>query len=237
MAEPARATLVIHWVARSAEEIILAYNPTELSFDKGVQLAEITIPGLDSPLQQYVRGQAEKLSLELFFDTTDNGMAAGARSVTEDTDKVYALTRIEPTGHAPPQVSFVWGQTVPGRYLPRASGNHRRESFRGLVENVKHRFTLFSPDGVPLRAIITLSIREFVPLHEQLARANKSSPDKTHAHVLRERETLSHVAASYYLRPQLWRPIAADNAIDDPRRLAPGRVLQVPAVRPDGSSP
>jgi hypothetical protein len=230
MAEPARATLVIHWTGRGDEEVVLAYNPTELSFDKGVQLAEITIPGLDSPLQQFVRGQAEKLSLELFFDSTDDGMSTGARSVTEDTDKIYALTRIEPASHAPPQVSFVWGKSVPGRFLPSASGNHRRESFRGLVENVKQRFTLFSPEGVPLRATVTLSIREFVPLHEQLTRANKQSPDKTHAHVLRERETLAHVAAGYYLRPQLWRPIATDNAIDDPRRLSPGGLLRVPAL-------
>ncbi|NVD97968.1 peptidoglycan-binding protein [Massilia sp. BJB1822] len=230
MAEPARATLVIHWTGRSDEAIALAYNPAELSFDKGVQLAEITIPGLDSPLQQFVRGQAEKLSLELFFDSTDDGMASGARSVTEDTDKIYALTRIEPSSHAPPQVSFIWGKAVPGRYLPAASGNHRRESFRGVVESVKQRFTLFSPEGVPLRATVTLSIREFVPLHEQLARANKQSPDKTHAHVLRERETLAHVAASYYLRAQRWRPIASENAIDDARRLAPGRLLRVPAL-------
>lgn len=230
MAEPARAKLMIQWAGRSEEEISLAYNPTELSFDKGVQLAEITIPGLDSPLQQFVRGQAEKLSLELFFDTTDDGMGAGARSVTEETDKVYALTRIEPSSHAPPLVRFVWGQAVPGRYLPQASGNHRRESFRGLVENVKQRFTLFSPEGVPLRATVTLTIREFVPLHEQLTRANKRSPDKTHAHVLRERETLANVAAESYLRPQQWRPIADENGIDDPRRLAPGRLLRVPAL-------
>lgn len=237
MTEPAHAKLVVHWVGRGDEEIALAYNPTELSFDKGVQLAEITIPGLDSPLQQFVRGQAEKLSLELFFDTTDDGMGAGARSVTEETDKVYALTRIEPTGHAPPLVSFVWGKAVPGRYLPAAAGNQRRESFRGLVENVKQRLTLFSPQGVPLRAIVTLTIREFVPLHEQLPHANKSSPDKTHAHVLRERESLSHVAATYYLRPQSWRPIATDNGIDDPRRLRPGRLLRVPALVADRRTP
>ena len=58
--------------------IEVQYNPTELSWDKGAQLAEITIPGLDAPLQQFVRGQAEKLTLELFFDTTDHGMGKGA---------------------------------------------------------------------------------------------------------------------------------------------------------------
>ncbi len=230
MAQPMQAKLVVHWLGQGDQEVALTYNPTEISFDKQVQLAEIAIPGLNTPLQQYVRGQAEKLTVELFFDTTEDGMGQGARSVTDETDKIYALTRIEPTGHAPPLVSFIWGDAVPGRHLPPGSGNQRRESFKGVVESVRQRFTLFSPEGVPLRATLNVVIREFVPLHEQLARTNKSSPDKTHVHVLRESETLSHVAAVYYLRPNLWRTIAEENGIEDPRRLSPGVVLQVPAL-------
>ena len=63
---------------RNPEMIEVQYNPTELSWDKGAQIAEISIPGLDAPLQQFVRGQAEKLTLELFFDTTDHGMGKDA---------------------------------------------------------------------------------------------------------------------------------------------------------------
>jgi hypothetical protein len=230
MTGPAEAKLVVHWVAAPEEEIGILYNPTELAFEKSVQLAEITIPGLNAPLQQFVRGQAEKLTVDLFFDTTDLGMGAGATSVTRQTDRVYALTRIEPAGHAPPLVSFVWGEAVPGRHLPAATGSQARETFRGIVESVRQKLTLFSPEGIPLRATLSVTFREFVPLHEQLPRTNKSSPDKSHAHVLRERETLAHVAASHYLRPGAWRPIAEDNGIDDPRRLAAGRLLRIPAL-------
>jgi nucleoid-associated protein YgaU len=230
MTGAANAKLVVHWIAAAEEEIEISYNPSELSFEKSVQLAEITMPGLNSPLQQFIRGQAEKFTVELFFDTTDHGMGAGATSVTRETDRVYALTRIEPKGHAPPLVSFVWGEAVPGRYLPEPSGSQGRQTFKGIVESVRHKLTLFSPDGIPLRAAVTLTIREFVPLHEQLPRTNQSSPDKSHAHVLNERETLAHVAAAYYLRPGTWRPIAEDNGIDDPRRLRAGQVLRVPAL-------
>jgi hypothetical protein len=230
----AQATLTVEWVSRAEEDIKLAFNPTELSFEKSVQLAEISIPGLNAPLQQFVRGQAEKLTVELFFDSTDHGMGANATSVTRETDRIYALTRIEPAGHAPPVIRFSWGQAVPGRYMPPASGNQRRESFRGVVESVRHKFTLFSPDGVPLRATLSVTIREFAPLHEQLPRANKSSPDKSHAHVLLQNETLSRVASTYYLRPGVWRPIADSNAITDPRRLTAGRLLRIPALVGDG---
>ncbi|HWE27544.1 MAG TPA: peptidoglycan-binding protein, partial [Polyangia bacterium] len=65
------------------------YNPNELTFDKQMQYAEITIPGLDAPLQQFVRGNAERLTIELFFDSTEKGMGLGAQSVTALTDKVF----------------------------------------------------------------------------------------------------------------------------------------------------
>ena len=55
----------------------MQYNPTELSFDKQAQIAEIAIPGLDAPIQQFIRGNAEKLTLELFCDTTDDGIGHG----------------------------------------------------------------------------------------------------------------------------------------------------------------
>jgi nucleoid-associated protein YgaU len=83
---------------------------------------------------------------------------------------------------------------------------------------------------VPLRATVSLVLREFAPLHEQLPQDNPSSPDRSHAHALAAGETLSHVAHRYYLRAGEWRPIARANGIRDPRRLDPGRVLQVPAL-------
>src|SRR6185312_15496044 len=98
MEQLAKASLMVKWDNRPKPETIeVQYNPTELSYDKSTQFAEIAIPGLDAPLQQFVRGQAEKLALELFFDTTDQGMGAGATSVTTLTDRIYQLVKIEPT--------------------------------------------------------------------------------------------------------------------------------------------
>lgn len=44
----------------------LQFNPTEIVLEKNVHIAEIAIPGLTAPLQQFVRGDAETLKLELF---------------------------------------------------------------------------------------------------------------------------------------------------------------------------
>jgi Contractile injection system tube protein/LysM domain len=232
MSIPAKGHLLVQVADNSFLYYPIQFNPKELSFEKQAQIAEINIPGLDAPIQQFVRGNAEKLTLELFCDTTDDGMGANARSVTEETDKFYQLVKIIPTRHAPPVVTFSWNRKFPGDSLGEDWGNQKRNSFTGVVESVRQKFTLFSPEGVPLRATVTLVLREYKPVEEQVWRLNKSSPDRSHSHVLAVGETLSAVAGRYYQLPGEWRRIAEANDIEDPRRLETGRILTVPAIIP-----
>lgn len=206
------------------------FNPTEFSLDKGAQIAEIGIPGIDSPVLQFVRGQNEKLTVELFFDTTEQGMGNGATSVTTLTDRVYSMVKIEPARHAPPIVIFIWNSSFPGANLSSFSGSQGRNEFRGVVESVRQKFTLFSPEGVPLRATLTLSLREYKTLDEQLDQLNLNSPDRTHGHVTQQGETLARIAHRYYGRTGDWRKIAENNGIEDPRRLRSGTTLAVPRL-------
>jgi hypothetical protein len=231
MEELQPAHLVALWHARPEERIRVQYNPSELNFQRNVQLAEIPIPGLDSPLLQFVRGQNETLTLDLFFDTTEHGMGRNARSVTKLTDRIYELTKIEPGAHAPPVCTFVWNSSFPGADVSEAVGNQRRTDFKCVVESVKQKFTLFSPEGVPLRAVLTVTLREYKTLDEQHDQLNKTSPDRTEVHVLDDGETLSSVAERHYRRAASWRAIARENEIDDPRRVAPGRLLRLPPTR------
>jgi nucleoid-associated protein YgaU len=210
------------------------YNPTELQFEKQAQYAEINIPGLITPLQQFVRGQAEVLTVELFFDTSDQGTGVKGEPVTKLTDAVLAATLIEPAGHAPPPVTFRWGKAFPASSLPEPQAGQRRDSFKGVIVSCRQTFSFWSRAGLPLRAKLNLSIREFQPLNEQLKRLNPSSPDRTHGHVLREGEALHRLAHDYYHRASEWRRIALDNGIEDPRRLVPGTRLRVPRIPPGG---
>lgn len=239
MTQPESAQLIAEWFGGNANAgknphtYDVQYNPKELSLEKGVQLAEINIPGLDAPLQQFIRGQAEKLTIELFFDTTENGMGDDAVSVTTETDEIYKLVKVESSSHAPPVVTFVWNKHFSGDTLSAGGTcNQLRNSFKGVVESVKQNFTLFSPKGVPLRATINLVLREFRTLEEQMDQLKLNSPDRTHSHVLQTGEDLSRVANTYYETPTEWRAIADEqgNGIEDPRRLQPGSVFTVPAI-------
>lgn len=216
-------------LADGFDPVVVQYNPTELLFEKQMQFAEITIPGLDAPLQQFVRGQAEKLTIELFFDTTEGGTGLDATSVTELTDKVFQLARIDPERHAPPVVTFAWNNIPGDSYGPRTAGQ-QRTSFDGVIESIRQKLTLFSPLGVPLRATLNLVLREYRTLDVQLSQLNLKSPDRTRSHIVRGAETLTAVATTEWDRPEEWRRIADANGIEDPRRLRAGTFLTIPII-------
>jgi len=230
MPSPGQSSLFIEWGPADTELIELQYNPTEITLEKNVHVAEIAIPGLTAPLQQFVRGEAETLRLELFFDTSDQGMGLDAVSVVTLTDPIYALARIVPDQHAPPIVTFIWGPDFPGNELPPELGSQRRSSFTGVVTSIRQTFTLWSTGGLPLRAKLSLALREYAPLQDQLTALNLASPSKTHAYVLALGDTLSLLAGNYYFDPGQWRAIALGNGIDDPRRLVPGTQLTIPSL-------
>jgi len=230
MPSPGQASLLIEWGPGDLEMIDLQYNPTEIVLEKNVHIAEIAIPGLTAPLQQFVRGEAETVRLELFFDTSDQGMGLSAVSVTTLTDQIYALSRIVPDQHAPPIVTFVWGDDFPGNELPPELGNQRRNSFTGLVTSIRQTFTLWSSGGVPVRAKLSVTLREYAALQDQLQALNLASPSKTHSYVLARGDTLGLLAGKFYFDPGSWRAIALGNGIDDPRRLVPGTQLTIPSL-------
>ena len=208
------------------------FNPTEYTLAKSAQFAEVPIPGLDSPLLQFVRGQTETLTLDLFFDTSDEGgTGADAKPVTEKTDRFYQLIKIESESHAPPVVLFSWGgEAFPGHRSYETLASQNRYGFKGVVESVRQRYTFFSSLGLPLRATLSLSLKEYKTLHEQIAELNLNSPDRTKAHVVQEGETITRIAEVAHDNGADWRAIADWNGIEDPLALEPGRVIEVPPL-------
>jgi hypothetical protein len=230
MPKPLKATFqTVNQNGSLGPAIAVNYNPTEYTLNKGAQLAEINIPGLDSPILQFVRGQTETLSLDLFFDTTEAGMGDSTTSVTTVTDQFYKLVKIDGTTHAPPICLFSWGSEFPGKRA-YGTGSQQRHGFKCVVESVRQRYTLFSPQGIPLRATVTVSLREYKTLYEQIAEINKQSSDHTSTHLVQSGETLAQISAAVYNDPTQWRAIALNNNLFDPMNLQPGQMLEIPPL-------
>jgi hypothetical protein len=193
-----------------AAPIPVLFNPGRYSLDASNQIAEIGVPGLPAPLLQFVRGGSRTLTMQLFFDTYEV-----AADVRRHTDAVYGLLDIEPTTHAPPVCEFRWG----------------RVQFRSVVERVNGQFTLFLADGTPVRATLDVTFRQYVDATSALRARPTQSADHATSHVVVRGETLSSIAFQHYDDPARWRPIAQANGIANPRKIVPGQVLSIPALR------
>ncbi|MGH9936311.1 MAG: CIS tube protein [Blastocatellia bacterium] len=201
--------LIINTDAVVPIPIPVMFNPPEYQLQKTNQYAEVGIPGLGSSLIQFVRGSAQTLTMELFFDTTDLGV-----DVRVFTALVLALTDVNSDTHAPPRLLFLWGTLV----------------FPCVLESVTQRFEYFNTLGMPLRARLTVSFRGYDLLADLLSSIPLLSADRTKRRVVKSGDTLQGIAAQEYGDPRAWRAIAEANNINNPLTLPVGRGIVIPTA-------
>lgn len=192
-----------------SDKIPVMFNPEEYTLSKDINYARIGVPGLNSPVVQFVHGNLQTLEMELFLDTYEAHTDVRAR-----TRQVTDLLIVDPQTHAPPVLLFTWSSL----------------SFVCVLAKVSQRFIMFEPDGTPVRARLQVTFHEFAdPLLQAMAQKNETA-DYTKLHVVSDGETLSAIAARVYDNPLAWRPIALVNDLDDPRRLSVGQQLVIPKL-------
>jgi hypothetical protein len=206
----AQAFLKIVRPVEEATRIPLKFNPTDYKLSKTNTFAEITIPGLETPPIQYVRGGTESLTVQCLVDTSDT--LADVR--TTYVDAIRNLLRPNKKEHAPPIVEFFWDQTV----------------FTGVMEKLDVNYVLFAKNGVPLRAQLDITLKEYRPAKQQVLENPRSSPTVEKSYVVRRGDTWPGIAFAVYRRADVWRELALANGITDPRDLRPGLVLTVPRL-------
>ena len=155
--------------------------------------------------------------MDLMFDTYTDG---GSEDVSERT-KVFAdMLAIDTAFHAPPRVEFKWGQFA----------------FKAVVEKLSQRFTMFRSDGIPVRATLNVTFKQFRSLAEQLEEPRRNSADKTKRRIFTADDRLCLLAAREYKEPRFWRLIASRNNIENPFVVEPGDVLVLPPLEDVGPS-
>jgi hypothetical protein len=204
----------------TGESFEVLFNPAEYRLAKDNTFAQAAVPGLGSPLLQFVHGNLRTLDMELFFDTLEEHRHVGA-VVNPARDDVRRLTRqvvdlmaINPETHAPPVVLFAWGDLT----------------FRGVLARASQRFTMFLESGVPVRAQVEVTFNEWTTGLAEAKEVKRQTSDHRRVHELGQLETLAEVANRFYGDPRKWRPIAIANGVVSARRLPAGTVLTIPAL-------
>jgi hypothetical protein len=196
------------------------FNPEEYTLAKDNNFAQVAVPGLRSPLLQFIHGNLQTLDMELLVDTYEahsaNGKALNqaGQDVRDLTGQISGLLDINPDTHAPPVLLFTWGSL----------------SFTCVLAKVSQRFIMFRPDGIPVRARLTVTFHEFTNADREPKEVKRQTADYSKAYTVGQGETLSGIAARVYQDPQSWRPIALANGITHPRELPVGLELRIPAL-------
>ena len=94
---------VLITVEPNGETITAMFNPEEYTLSKDNNFAVVSVPGLGSPLLQFVNGNLQTLAMELFFDTYEKHT-----DVREETDKIAKLLALRSDMHAPPVLKISW---------------------------------------------------------------------------------------------------------------------------------
>lgn len=212
--------------------IHVLFNPSEYSLERSVNFASHQVLGLDSPVMQFAYGESETLRMNLFFDTYSTGVEGGDRKTGKElektsaqpeakkidvrkyTDEIYKLMAVDGDQHAPPAVFFEWGKF----------------RFEGYLISVSQTFTKFTYKGVPVRARLDVTFKRSIDPKKQLKSTPRNSPDRTKFRSILEGDTLTAIAEAEYSDPELWREIARANDIENPRLLATGAILKIPAL-------
>jgi LysM repeat protein len=200
-------------VKHTGQKLPVLFNPEEYTINKDNNIAAQAIPGLSGPQLQFVNGNLRTLEMELFFDTYDTPTLP-KRDVREETNKIVRLMAIDPELHAPPVLQVSWASLQLDCVLARVS----------------QKFIMFSDDGTPVRARLTVTFNEFLDTTREAKEVNRQTADFTKVYIVTQGETLSGIAGKLYDNSQMWRPIALANEIVDPRALFAGQSLRIPSL-------
>ena len=200
--------------ANVVAQIRVLFNPAEYSIERANAYKSTSIPGLSGPILQFINGEADILSMDLFMDDYTDPAKDGAKSVAVRLDDFAQLMEIKSNIHAPSVVRFVWGKL----------------SFKAIIEKISRKMTLFQPNGIPARASVNVTFKEYKTLPELLRDPRLESSDKSKRRVVVGLDTVWLLADREYHDVSAWRAIADANDLDDPRSIRPGDWLILPPL-------
>jgi hypothetical protein len=197
--------------------ISVRFNPKELTFNKQNNWKPAKSPKANTPAFDFSGGGPATLKVQLFFDTY-----AERKDVRKEyTDKIYQLTDVDPSlkekktdKGRPPTVRFQWGNMI---------------GFDGVITTIGQRFTLFLPDGIPVRAIMDVTFQQVKDeLFYPPQNPTSGGVGGERIWTVKAGDTLAWIAFCEYNNATEWRRIADANRLYNVRQLTPGTLLLIP---------
>jgi hypothetical protein len=133
-------------VGENGVTVTAQYNPKEVGLDKSVPWQKAKNSHANTPDLEFTSADGRSLSFELFFDGYEKNIDVHAAFVS----KLLKLAEVMDENGSedkkrPPQVKVTWG-TLP--------------EFKGVVESVSTKYTMFNKAGMPVRCTCSVKFKE-----------------------------------------------------------------------------
>jgi len=195
-------------------------NPSSYTRQTNISYNDRQAQGSAGPSPEFNRVAAEDISFELVFDAT--GVVpppAGQTGYTNGvSDGITQLTNLCATLngdiHSPNYLILAWAQL----------------QFQCVLTSMSVNYTLFMPDGTPLRARVQVGFQSYSSESQLAKEANKTSPDLTHLVTVSMGDTLPLLCHRIYGDSSYYYRVAEFNQLDNFRALQPGMQLLFPPL-------
>jgi hypothetical protein len=201
------------------DSISLLINPSEVTLSRKTDFGGCVPMGDTGSGRNFALMQPSTLDFSTIFDGTGAVPVPTNLSLPREVeDQLNALNNIVYTyngqQHEPNVVRVLWG----------------RLAFYGRLTAFNIEYTLFRPSGAPLRAKATMSFQGFKNPLEAALEANPSSPDLSHAVVVKDGDTLPLLCHRIYGDSRYYADVARFNGLHAFRALKPGLLLHFPPL-------
>jgi hypothetical protein len=199
------------------DPIEVCFNPKEYALEKSVDWESAKAKS-DAPIPEFKQPKPMTLAVTLQFDTYEERCSVRDKYIR----KLEALTFMtaqdlksvpEVKKHSPPQVRFVWGKM----------------HFRGVLESLSQKYTMFLADGTPVRCECGIKIRNVKEAAVDEGTAYGGGKTKTKSVPVNNGDRLDTLAAKHLGDASRWTEIAALNGIENPADLTGISSVEVPA--------
>ncbi len=174
--------------------------------------------GKSAPVPKFTGSEPEKVSFSLTLDGTGVIPDAVDTTVSKQIEKLRSIAyAYSGDSHEPDAVQIDWGDEL--------------KAYQGRLTGLDIDYTLFDPDGAPLRAKMSLDFIEALTEAQVELEAKKTSPDLTHIVQVRKGDTLPLLCERIYKDASKYLEIARFNDLDSFRNLTPDTLLRFPPMR------
>src|SRR5438067_1758754 len=159
------------------------FNPTQYSITKSNNwsVKQPAVGKKGPPKAMFGGAQPKELSLDLLFDASDSSKDV-RKEVIEKLFDMMEPNESLASGQSkksarPPTVTFSWGEVV----------------LKAVVKQLNVQYTLFHPDGKPIRAAVKLSLMEVPEGGLDVGQNPTTRGEVMRAHVVRDGDTLQSI--------------------------------------------